>query len=140
MKRLLTVRLKKKVKGTLILTLKKPLLDALGLGLNDELELTLFDNVLVLRPRGAALSGERVAEAIEMFGAQGETPWAGPRTREVVKAVQTLGTATSKQVAEHIGLEYRLTRGLVAVAHRRGLLESPERGLWRVAEDAKDVL
>ena len=140
MKRFLSTRLKRKTAGALTLTLKKPLLDALAVTWGDELELTLFDNLLVLRPRGAALSGERVAEAIEMFGAQGETPWAGPRTREVVKAVQTLGTPTLKEIVEHLGSDYEQTVALLAVARRLGLLVSPKRGVWRVAEDAKDVL
>ena len=68
MTRTLTTRLRKTAGGTTALTLKKQLLEALGVSWGDELELTLFDNVLVLRPRGAALSGETVAEAIELFG------------------------------------------------------------------------
>ena len=121
------------------LTLKKQLLEALGVSWGDELELTLFDNVLVLRPRGAVLSGETVAEAIELFGDE-EAPWAGPLTREAVRAVQALGTATVKQVVERTGFEYRQTLDLLIDGRDKGFLVSPERGLWTVVESAKELL
>ena len=55
--------------------------------------------------------------------------------REILKALKELGReATSKEIAERIGVQTSKVSCRLAPLKRKGLLDSPEKGKWVITE------
>ncbi len=55
----------------------------------------------------------------------------------ILKALKELGVASSKEIAEKIGVPTSKVSCRLAPLKRKGLLESPEKGKWTLTEEGK---